>query len=117
VLTSLLIGSAELSDVLTSLTYPFPRRSPECAIGLSECSGFPIPDTSSRVTSGALCCGCEARFMGDLSGELLPRLNPQEPLHGGRQFRYLIVGLLPIPDGFPDAMLDVVLEQDDRDLL
>jgi hypothetical protein len=30
--TSLLIGSAEFSDVPTSLTYPFPRRSPECAL-------------------------------------------------------------------------------------
>jgi transposase len=33
VLTSLPRGCAELSDVATSLTYPFPRRSPECALG------------------------------------------------------------------------------------
>jgi hypothetical protein len=46
-----------------------------------------------------------------------PPQYPQEPLHGDAQLRHLLVGLLPVLDGLPDAVLDVVLEQDERDLL
>ncbi len=45
-----------------------------------------------------------------------PALDPQEPLHGDAQLRHLLVGLLPVLDGLPDAVLDVVFVQDERDL-
>jgi hypothetical protein len=41
-------------------------------------------------------------------------LDPQKPLHGGSQIRYLIVGLISILYGLPDPVLDVVFEQDQR---
>ena len=46
-----------------------------------------------------------------------PHLDSQEPLHGGGQFRHLLLGLLPILYGLPNAMLDVIFEQDERDPL
>ena len=44
-------------------------------------------------------------------------LNPQEPLDGGRQLFYLPVGVFALLYGLPDAVLDVILEQDRSDPL
>src|SRR5215218_752283 len=47
-----------------------------------------------------------------------PRLlNPQEPFHGGRELFDPLVRALSLLDGFADAVLDVVLQQDGRHLL
>src|SRR5215218_5129504 len=44
-------------------------------------------------------------------------LYPQEPLDGGDQLPYLLVGFQPILlDGLADAVLDVVLQEDGADL-
>src|SRR3712207_941412 len=39
-------------------------------------------------------------------------LHPQEPLDGSGEFLYLLVGVLTVLDGLPDAVLDVVLQND-----
>src|ERR671916_895457 len=54
--------------------------------------------------------------MSSRSSSLLS-LNPQEPLDGGRELFYLLVCVLALLDGLPDAVLDVVLEQDGAHLL
>src|SRR5919112_5927739 len=38
-------------------------------------------------------------------------LDPEEPLDGGGELFYLLVCVLALLDGLPDAVLDVVLEQ------
>src|ERR671916_2512802 len=54
--------------------------------------------------------------MSSRSSSLLS-LNPQEPLDGGRELFYLLVCVLVLLDGRPDAVLDVVLEQNGTHLL
>src|SRR5215218_9240553 len=44
-------------------------------------------------------------------------LHPQEALDGGGELLYLLVGVLAFLYGLPDAVLDVVLEQDGAHLL
>src|SRR5215217_3654460 len=44
-------------------------------------------------------------------------LHPQEALDGGGELLYLLVGVLAFLYGLPDAVLDVVLEQDGANLL
>src|SRR3712207_2367951 len=38
-------------------------------------------------------------------------LNPEEPLDGGGEFFYLLLGVLAVLDGLPHAVLDVVLQE------
>src|SRR5215212_10000710 len=44
-------------------------------------------------------------------------LDPQKPFHGGGQLRHLVLGPPSFRDGLVHAVLDVVLEQDERDFL
>src|SRR5215218_5034374 len=62
------------------------------------------------------------RYLQRLLGHHLSSLGrrflyPQEPLDGGGELFYLLVGLLPMFYGLPNAVFDVVLEQDGAHLL
>src|ERR671938_162165 len=57
----------------------------------------------------------------DLSPQWFPffcavLLDPQKPFDGRGQLLYLLVGAFAVLDGLPDAALDVVLQQEERDL-
>jgi hypothetical protein len=98
--------------------YRPPRRIPPAyppPVNELFCRSFSLPAVAAVGAGGILTSFTGTSATWQTSSHL--RLNPQEALHGCRQFRYLIVGILPIPDGLPDAMLDMVLQQDDRDLL
>ena len=41
----------------------------------------------------------------------------EKPFHGRGQFRRLLAGPLCVFDSLPEAVLDVVIEQDERDRL
>src|SRR5918994_807611 len=57
------------------------------------------------------------RYIERLVCHVLSSLYPEEPLDGGGELLYLLVSVLALLYGRPDAVLYVVLEQDGADLL
>src|SRR5215208_3596034 len=91
-----------------TLTVPFSRSA------LAICT--PESLLSSPSTAALQWLQCMSGTLNVLTVIITPffwmthSLNSQEPLHGGGEFFYLLVGLLAVLHGPPHAVLDVVLE-------
>lgn len=60
------------------------------------------------LVGGVVSAICQVIFLH--VGSAPPSLDPQKALHGRRQFRHLLLGLLPVLDGFPNTVLDMIVK-------